>query len=157
MNHIACGTVRELIPDFVSSRLGSHDLEVVDAHIGECGACRAELELAKMLLASRSRVPAGLAERVTRAVRADRRATSRPWWGLTAAAVAALALGIGMSSERSQAPLEVPGFAYEVEEEDAWLSDDGLVAGAPMFEGLSDDALVALLDELSLEQSGGAA
>jgi hypothetical protein len=31
------------------------------------------------------------------------------------------------------------------------------VAGAPMLEDLSDDALLALLDELSLDQPGGAA
>jgi hypothetical protein len=157
MNEFACGTVRELIPDFVGSRLGPRDLEMVDTHVTECGECRAELELAQMILASRPHVPAGLLERITRAVAADGRAASRPWWGLTAAAVAALALGIGMSSERSQAPLEVPGFAQEVAEEDVWLSEDGLVAGAPMFDGLSDEALGALLDELSLDQTGGAA
>jgi hypothetical protein len=157
MNDFACGTVRELIPDFVGNRLGREDLEIVDAHFVECRACRSELELAQAVLASRPPVPAGLAERVTRAVLADRRAVSRPWWGLTAAAVAALALGIGMSSEGSQLPLEAPGYAYEANEGDVWLSEDGMVAGAPMFEGLSDDALVALLDYLSVEQSGGAA
>ena len=157
MSEFACGTVRELIPDFVGSRLGPEELETVDTHVTACGECRAELELAQMILGSRPRVPAGLLERITRAVAADRGATSRPWWGLTAAAVAALALGIGMSSERSPAPLEVPGFAREVEEEDVWLSEDGLVAGAPMFESLSDEALVVLLDELSVEQAGGAA
>ena len=156
MNDFTCGAVRELIPDFVGSHLGPEELEGVDAHVTGCEACRGELELAQAILAGRPRVPAGLAERVTRAVRAARRPVSRPWWGLTAAAVAALAVGIGMSSERSQAPA-VPGFAQEAEAEDVWLSEDGLVAGAPMFEGLSDDALLALLDELSLEQSGGSA
>lgn len=157
MNEFACGTVRELIPDFVGSRLGPEELEMVDMHVTECGACRAELELTQAILASRPRVPEGLAERVTRVVLADHRTVSRPWWGLTAAAVAALALGIGMSSEQSQASLEVPGFAQGAETEDVWLSEDGLVAGAPMFEDLSDDALLALLDELSLDQAGGSA
>jgi anti-sigma factor RsiW len=156
MSEFACGMIRELIPDFVASRLGEDDLEAVEAHVTECAECRGELELAQMILASRSRVPAGLLDRVTRAVSADRRGPSRPWWGISAAAVAALALGIGMSSERSSGPMDVPGFAYEVEEGDVWLSDDGLVAGAPMFDGLSDEALVALLDELSLEGPGGA-
>ena len=157
MSDYDCGMIRELIPDFVSSRLGTEDLEVVEAHLTECADCRDELELAQMILASRPHAPAGLLQRITRAVAADRRAPSRPWWGLTAAAVAALALGIGMSSEQSQGVQDVPGFAYEVEEEDVWLSDDGLVAGAPMFEGLSDETLLQLLDELSLEGSGGAA
>ena len=161
MSDFTCATVRELIADFVGSRLGAEGLETVDAHVTECGACRAELELAQAILAGRPRVPAGLAERVTRAVLADRRAARRPWWGLTAAAVAALALGIGMSSETSRPPVEVPGFAQEAAAEDVWLSEDGLVAGAPlfeeMFEDLSDDALRALLDELSIDQAGGSA
>ena len=157
MSDFACETVRELIPDFVGSRLGRGDLEAVDAHVTGCDACRAELELAQMVLAGRLDAPAGLAERVRRAVLADRRSAPRPWWGLTAAAVAALALGIGMSSERLQPLPDVPGFAQEAEAEDVWLSADGLVAGAPMLEDLSDDALMALLDELSLEQPGGAA
>jgi hypothetical protein len=157
MSDFACGTIRELIPDFVASRLGAEDLEAVEGHVTECGDCRAELELAQMILASRPRVPAGLLDRVTRAVAANRRAVSRPWWGISAAAVAALALGIGMPSERAQAPLDVPGFAYEAEEGQVWMSDDGLLAGAPLFDGLSDEALVALLDELSLEGPGGAA
>jgi anti-sigma factor RsiW len=157
MSDFACGAIRELIPDFVASRLGAEDLEAVDVHVTECGDCRAELELAQMILASRPRVPASLLDRVRQAVAADRRAGSRPWWGISAAAVAALALGIGMSSERSAAPVDVPGFAYEVDEGDVWVSDDGLVAGGPMFDGLSDEALVQLLDELSLAGTGGAA
>ena len=157
MNEFACATVRELIPGFVGSRLGAADLHAVDTHVTECGECRAELELAQMILASRTPAPAGLAGRITRAVLADRRAPSRPWWGLTAAAVAALALGIGMSSERGQTVVEVPGFAYEAEEGDVWLSEDGLVAGAPMLDELSDEALVALLDEISLGDAGGSA
>lgn len=157
MNEFACDSVRELIPDFVGSRLGPEGLETVDTHVTECGACRAERELGQMILASRPPAPPGLAARITRAVLADRRAPSRPWWGLTAAAVAALALGIGMSSEGAQPAFDVPGFAYEVEEEDVWLSEDGLVAGAPMFDGLSDEALVTLLDEISSSDAGGAA
>jgi hypothetical protein len=157
MSDFACATIRELIPDFVSSRLAADDLDAVEAHVTDCGDCRAELELAQIILGSRPRVPAGLLERIARAAAAERRAPARPWWGVSAAAVAALALGIGMSSERTQAPLEVPGFAYEVEEGDVWLSEDGLVAGAPLFEGLSDEALLTLLDEMSLDGSGGAA
>jgi anti-sigma factor RsiW len=159
MSDFTCETVRELIPDFVRSRLGAGDLETVDTHVAGCVACRAELELVQAILAGRLRAPAGLAERVMRAVLVDRRAPARPWWGLTAAAVAALALGIGMSSEQPPAILDVPGFAQEAQ--DLWLSEDGFVAGAPMFDemfaDLSDDALMALLDELSLDQSGGSA
>jgi len=157
MNDFECGQVRELIPDFVGSRLAAEDLEAVEAHVTRCGECRAELELAQTILASRPRIPDGLLARIAAAVAADRRSHTRPWWGISAAAVAALALGIGLSSQRAEAPVDVPGFAYEAEEGDVWLSDDGLVAGAPLFDGLSDDALMTLLDEISLDGAGGAA
>ena len=52
---------------------------------------------------------------------------------------------------------EVPGYAYEVEEGDIWASDDGLMAGAPLFDELSDEALLQLLDELALGSAGGSA
>jgi len=157
MTDFVCGSVRELIPDFVGSRLGAEDLALVDTHITECADCRAELELAQMILASRPPAPPALLGRIRRAVSADRRAPSRPWWGISAAAVAALALGIGISSERTLPVVEVPAYAQEVEEGDVWMSEDGLVAGAPLLEELSDEALVALLDELTLDQAGGAA
>jgi hypothetical protein len=38
-----------------------------------------------------------------------------------------------------------------------WVSDDGLIAGAPALDDLSDEALMTLLDELGADGSGGAA
>ena len=43
------------------------------------------------------------------------------------------------------------------DEGEVWASDDGLVAGAPLFDGLSDDALQELLNELSSGSLGGSA
>jgi hypothetical protein len=141
----------------VGNRLGDEDIRAVEEHLPGCSECLAELELAQLILASRPGAPTGLAERVTRAVAADRKTVSRPWWGLTAAAVAALALGIGISSNDAREPVEVPGYAYEAEEGEVWLSDDGLMAGAPVFDGLSEESLLELLDDLSTEAPGGAA
>jgi len=157
MNEELCGTVRELIPDFVGSRLSSANLEVVEQHVVDCHECGAELALAQVVLAGRPAVPPELLERLLRSVRSSRQQPARTWWGLSAAAVAALALGIGMSSDPVEAPVDVPGFAYEVEEGGIWLSEDGLLAGAPLFDDLSDDALLQLLDELSVGSAGGSA
>lgn len=155
MNQPECGRVRELIPDFASGRLRDDGVVVVE-HVSGCAECRAELALAQALYASRAEAPPELARRVIVAVR-SRRAGHRPWWGVTAAAVAALALGIGMGSEApSTVPGDVPEFAYETEEGEEWLADDGLVAGAPALEGLTDEALVQLLDEMVLTTAGGA-
>ena len=69
-----------------------------------------------------------------------------------------LALGIGVTSS-SVAPVDVmaPEFATELLEEDLWVSGDGLLAGAPALEALSDEALEQLLDELEFDGDGGAA
>jgi len=156
VNESECRTIRELIPDLVGHRLATREISSVEAHIAECGECRAERELARMIFASRTAVPDVLAERVMGAVRRDTRTPHRPWWGLTAAAVAALALGIGIASDREPASdFALPDFAYEVEEGALWVSDDGLVAGAPALDGLSVEDLLELLDELTVGSAGG--
>jgi hypothetical protein len=50
----------------------------------------------------------------------------------------------------------LPGFAYEAEESDLWLSGDGLVAGTPALDELSDEALTELLEDMVTGSLGGA-
>jgi len=157
MNTTGCETVREWIPDYVGSRLAEANLGAIETHFESCDSCRAEAELAAMLLASRPKVPAGLALRIKGSVLSNRRSVHRPWWGLSAAAVAALALGIGLSNGADPESAAVPGYAYETEASEFWPGDDGLIAGAPSFEDLSDEALATLLAELTAGTAGGAA
>lgn len=156
MTNETCGTVRELIPDAVGARLSASDLEAVQRHVADCAECGAELLLARVVFQGRPPVPTGLLDRLLASVGAERGRPPRTWWHVSAAAVAALALGIGISSE-PVADAPVPGYAYEIEEGDIWVSDDGLLAGAPLFEELSDAALLQLLDELSVDAAGGSA
>jgi hypothetical protein len=86
-----------------------------------------------------------------------RRSAARPGWGVAAAAIAAVALGIGVISDRAPATEEVPAFVAGAEEVVLWPADDGLVAGAPALDDLSDEALLTLLDEMGADPSGGAA
>lgn len=152
MSQTDCGTIRAWLPDFAAGRLGGADVDVVEAHLPGCGECRSELELVQLLFASRPGVPAGLEGRVTSAVRASRRPLRRPWWGISAAAVAALALGIGVTTERPETiDGPVPAFVAETEDRELWISDDGLLAGAPALDDLSDEALMQLLEELETE------
>ena len=152
MSQTECGTVREFLPDYAAGRLGAEQLGVVEAHVPSCPECRAEVELIRMLLDAPPAVPDRLADEVVSAVRTSRRPVRRPWWGISAAAVAAIALGIGVSTDRSGTVAgPVPEFASEADEAEAWLSDDGLLAGAPSIDGLSDEALLELLEELSAE------
>ena len=153
-----CEIVREQIPLHMSEQLTPEEVTGLELHVSTCTACEAELGLAGVLFATRPVPPAGLSGRIQDAVRYDKRSVRRPWWGLTAAAVAALALGIGFAGDDPSFPDPiVPEYAYEMEEQGLWLADDGLVAGAPSLEELTDEALAQLLEELSVGSAGGAA
>jgi anti-sigma factor RsiW len=156
--NMRCETARELIPDLVGGRLSTGDASRVNAHLDACDACQAEADFVRLLLAGRPVAPRDLAARVRAAVHAERGSVRRPWWGLAAAAVAVLALGIGVASRSStDARVTVPGFVAEGTAANVWLTDDGMIAGAPALDGLSDDALQALLDELGSGGTGGTA
>ena len=154
MNDIGCERARELIPLLAVGTLESSDRTSAEAHLTQCGECRQEADLARLLFATRPAPPEGMAERITAAVQRQGRTVHRAWWGLSAAAVAVLALGIGVLSNGEVTPITVPVYAAETGQSGLWLSDDGFIAGAPSFDALSDEALEQLLDELG---TGGAA
>lgn len=159
MNTAHCETVRDRIPDFVRGCLREADAALVRAHLEECVDCRMETELVGSLRAARPVEPEGLSRRIEEAVRRDRHTQWRPWWGLAAASVAAVALGIGVLSKTSptEEPGDVPAYVASAEEVSLWPADDGLIAGGPALEALSDEALQTLLDELEPKAPGGAA
>lgn len=149
---VECGWVREALPDLVTGR--APDAERIERHVAACAECRAELDLVRLLHASRADVgemSESMLERIIHEAR--RRAPARTGWALSAAAIAALALGLGIVSNGT--PTEIP--VREAEEGELWVSDDGLVAGAPALDRLSDEALLRLLDELTNVSTGGAA
>jgi len=158
MNQAHCEMVRDRIPDFVWDRLHEADAALVRAHLDECADCRMEATLVGRLLEARPVEPEGLARRIEDSVRRDRHSLARPWWGLAAASVAALALGIGVLS-RGTPPegAAIPAYVASAEEVSLWPGDDGLIAGVPALEDLSDEALETLLRELEDNPSGGGA
>ena len=151
-----CAEARELLPDRVARRLGPDAAASVDRHVAACHDCRAELELVGLLAEARVSPPSGLEERIVAALAVPRPRPRRPWWGLSAAAVAAVALGIGMSSDPSVST-GADLVATEFDEGGLWVSDDGMLAGAPALDELTDEALAELLEELAAELPGGAA
>lgn len=162
MNQERCDRVREQLPDFVGRRLSPADVVQVEAHLETCPGCADEAALVGLLFAARPAAPPDLAGRIQGSARSTRRHAYHPWWGLAAASVAALALGIGVVSSGNPAVEvaeegDVPGIVRGVEEASLWVADDGLVAGAPAFDGLSDEALLQLLDEMGADITGGAA
>ncbi|HKJ03407.1 MAG TPA: zf-HC2 domain-containing protein [Longimicrobiales bacterium] len=157
MTNPRCDQIRDSIPDFSAGRLARAEATAVQEHLDGCEDCRAEAELVALLFAARPPVPAGLAESIEGHVRFRRASGGRPWWGLAAAAVAAVALGIGVSSRSTSEVEDVPAYVADMQGLSPWVSDDGLIAGAPALDGLSDEALETLLDEMAAGGSGGAA
>ena len=157
MTNPQCEPIRDFIPDFAAGRLTAVEAVVVQAHLDGCEECHAEAGLVSLLYSARPQVPAGLAERIEGHVRFRRSAVARPWWGIAAAAVAAVALGIGVTSRSYPVEEEVPAYVAEMQGLSPWVSEDGLIAGAPVLDGLSDEALQILLDEMGAGGPGGAA
>lgn len=154
MNDMGCERTRELIPLRAAGAVSADEAAAVDGHLAACAECRAEAQLVQALFESRPPVPTGLPDRIGNAVRFEGRAVRRPWWGIAAAAVAVLAVGIGVMNGADESTLVVPVYASEASESDVWLSDDGVIAGEATLDGLSDEALEQLLTELAM---GGAA
>ena len=153
-----CEWIRELIPDYAAGRLTDDEIALADLHYADCNECRDELDLVHLVFSSRAMEPEGLAIKINAAVHSRRVTGHRQWWGAAAAAVALLAIGLNMILDRSgPGDLPLAESEFEIESENLWLTDDALIAGAPMLGGLSDEALTQLLEELTVGTSGGAA
>jgi len=166
MSRSDCTDVRELLPEWVSGTLDPDQLEAVESHISTCPSCTGEAALIRMLVAGRPEPPSDLQERIrsrvreelvagerpgkSRVLRLPRRWPVTPVWALSAAALAILSLGIGVlwqggTPEVTVDPVEV---ASQEPLPEAWLWDDGVVAGAPVYDDLTDEELQALIEEM---------
>ncbi len=164
---MTCAEIRDRIPDFVADMMTAESAETLRVHLDGCEPCAAELELVRDLSLSRPDVPAGLEARVIDAVRtaaADdsesaaailpirRRPAPRfhiPTWAMGAAAILVLAIGTPLVVDRMQDEGRMAAsddFMEDTPIVSLWASDDGLMAGAPMLDGLTDEELLALLD-----------
>jgi hypothetical protein len=158
MSGTKCEWTRERIPDHAAGRLADGEEKLADLHFADCDECRDELDLAYLVFSSRAMEPEGFADKINAAVHSRRVTSHRQWWGAAAAAVALLAIGLNVILDRSgPGDLPLAESEFEIESENLWLTDDALIAGAPMLGGLSDEVLGRLLEELIAGTSGGAA
>jgi hypothetical protein len=166
-----CQNVRDLLPSLAGGSLAPDDAESVRDHLTGCSGCSEELEVVRTMLMSRPPVPAGLEARILDRIRdefgrgAQQAGEERegaaetkvrpfrkrrvPVWGLSAAAVLILALGTSRiwNNGNPDAALDPTVLVAQEPVPEAWLWDDGMIAGAPVFDGLSDEDLEALLEE----------
>jgi predicted anti-sigma-YlaC factor YlaD len=160
-----CDRVRELLPLRVAGLPTGTKSALVDRHLSECGACADEARFVHRVRTSRPEPPEGLVEAVLQ--RLPSAGTSAPeprilpfrraWvrrprrfavgWGLSAAAVFILALGIGVMWTGDESGPAQALIASLVPEGDAPEPEGWMVAGAPVLDALPDEVLFTLMEE----------
>lgn len=163
MSDWSCAEVRERLPEHVTGRLAGDEALPVGEHLRACAACAAEADLLAALMATRPEAPADLSARIRNAVLTDRKAAARERaatgapprsgiarWSLAAAAALLLALGAGVVWQQlTPAGQEGPLARVALDPvPETWMDDDAVVAGAPVLDALTEDALQALLEEM---------
>jgi len=163
-----CDNIRDLLPEWVVGALEEDQMTRVEKHLSECPECGVEEEVVRTLFEARPQAPAGLEARIQLRLREEmavvRETSSKerrviplfggmrwaPSWALSAAALVVLSLGIGVmwEGEVPEVTLDPMEVAAEEPLPEAWLWDDGMVAGAPVYDGLTDEQLEALIQEL---------
>lgn len=147
---VDCAPIRELLPLALAGTLSRQEEAGVDAHLARCEECRAEHRFLRRLVEARPRAPGSLAPGVMRSLDAGiprRGQQGFLTWGLSAAAVVVLALGIGALWDRMQAPDPTWSLALDAPAE-SWGQEDWMVAGGALLDGVSEETLLALLEEM---------
>jgi hypothetical protein len=163
-----CEGIQEVLPDWVAGILDpKHDPGILE-HLSSCSECREEEKVVRSLFEGRPEAPEGLEsriqDRILRELGGPASAPERdgqvvalplgrrwaPTWALSAAALVILSLGIGVIWDGENPEVQMDPLEVAVEEPlpEEWLWDDGIVAGAPVFDGLTDEELEALIQEL---------
>ena len=168
MKNPECESVRDLLPDWVVGALDEEKIAPVKEHLSSCPECRGEEAVICALLEACPEAPVGLEARIQAHLREEMSVKGKapvrntkviplfgrkPWaptWALSAAALVVLSLGIGVILDGEVPEVIMDPMEVVVEEAlpEAWLWDDGMVAGAPVYDGLTDEQLEALIQEL---------
>jgi predicted anti-sigma-YlaC factor YlaD len=164
---MTCDRVRELLPERGHDSLPIGVERELDAHLTSCPECREEARFLATLLQARPQAPQGLEATIMARLQAEtglgaapttarvlpfrrRRWLGMPSWALSAAALVVVGLGTGVIWSRKGTELvqEPSNTSEDAPLPESWLWDDGMVAGAPVLDGLSEEDLETLLKEL---------
>lgn len=149
-----CESIRDQLPDLAAGRLAPGEGAAAESHLEGCADCQEEFRMLALLAQAPPPVPGDLEAKIRGAAAGGVSPVAAPgrgrrWfgptWGLAAAAVMALLLGRTLvdTGDDGSGELLLAGGDLPV-----LLEDDGVVAGAPMLDGLSEEDLLALLDEM---------
>ena len=173
MNDGTCERFRDRLVEHLHGDLDALEAAETQAHVDRCRDCAAEVDLLREIGAARLSAPPGFAEGVLAAYDTGGRGThiaafreggrgvalhpvTRPAWlrGLPLAAALAGVLLVGAVVARGGfGPDAVPIEDAELLQEAGlailpWPGDDGVIAGAPALDALTDAEIEALLEEL---------
>jgi hypothetical protein len=146
----ACGRIRDLLPLALRGPLPPAERGEVEAHIARCEECRSEERFLGRVFEARPRAPGSLAPSVMDAMDqtvGGRMRRGSLTWGFRAAAVAVLALGVGVVWQRMETRDPIWSLALDAPAE-SWGQEDWLVAGSALLDGVSEETLLALLEEM---------
>jgi anti-sigma factor RsiW len=168
MGIMDCEEVLVLLPEHLGGALSPTDARAVELHLGGCEACAEERSFAGSLRRAMPHPPADLAARIVaralmdpEGIRRDgalvgsisaaprRRLSWRVIAPVSAAAMILLALGIGwnlgVQSDENGSLAWADAFDIPTE---SWGVEDWYVAGAPYLDGISDETLSLLMQEV---------
>ena len=156
MSNDACARTLPLLPEWIRGELEGSEAGRVEAHVEACEACGAEAALLRALARTRAEPPPELAGRIKGALRTAGASTERAgsWPALVprvAAAAAVLVLAATVVLLPGGGEGDGAGGGPELAMDavpEVWLSDDGMVAGAPLLAELSEEELATLLEEM---------
>ena len=148
---------KDLLPDWVNGTLGPEERALVERELAVSPKLRAEADFVREVREARRSPPADLQGRIRLAMEQQSTVGSgRAWssygrWPLSAAAAAAVVIALGSALIWNRFQPGGSGTEGQLALEPlpvVWPADDGLVAGEALLDDLSEDALVALLEEL---------
>lgn len=162
MRNDECASVLPLLPEWIRGEAGDDEGRRVEAHVAGCADCAAEAELLRALRASRPEPPAELAARIKGGLRAAEARPGAspgwiPWeWSALVPRLAAVAAVLVLAASVLLLPGEDGGdgagdLGIELaldQVPEVWLSEDGMVAGAPLLSDLTEEEMESLLEEM---------
>ncbi len=128
------GDVRDVLPDYVNDRLGTHRRAEVERHLESCAACRDEVSLLRGLRTTIRRAPMVDVDAIAAAIPPYRAPVRRRWttgWRAAAAIAAIVVGGTSIALLRDDAPTDRGARPAAISQAPAPTGDPTPASGVP--------------------------